>query len=358
VAAFLAELRSRDVQVWAEGDRLRCTAPVGVLTGELRARLHHEKSEILAFLHAAQALAQQPPAIVPLQPRGSRTPIFGVPGHNGDVFCYRALVQALGDDQPFFGLHPPGLDGQSAPLTRVEDLAGYFADQIRAFRPHGPYIITGFCAGGAVAFELGRQLQQGGAATEFVALFGSPYPTWYRFPTQLRRRLAQEIDRFWGHARALASLSKAERRRYVTDKLRQREANRAAATAALNDPVLIRRAHVERATVAAVRRYTPPHFAGRLGVFLPCEAWLPSAAPLWRSVAQQIEVYFGPQGCDNDNMLRESYAPVFAECFRRCRERSDNGERVSRPSARDTGPRREASSSIGTMCAVADSPRD
>jgi thioesterase domain-containing protein len=330
VAAFLAELRNRDVQIWAEGDRLRCTAPVGVLTDELRARLQERKGEILAFLHEAQALAQQPPAVVPLQPRGGGTPILGVAGHNGDVFCYRAFAQALGDDQPFFGLRPPGLDGQSKPLTRVEDLAAYFADQIRAFRPQGPYIVTGFCAGGAVAFELGRQLLQGGAAIELVALFGSPYPTWYQFPTQWRRRLAQELDRFWGHARALVSLPAAERRRYVTAKLRQREAQRAAAAADLKDPVLIRRGNVERATVAAVRRYTPRHFAGRLGVFLPSEEWLPSAAPLWQSVAQQTEVYFGPHGCDNDTMLRESYAPVFAESFQRCCERSDNADSSSR----------------------------
>ena len=57
----------------------------------------------------------------------------------------RDLAQRLGNDQPFFGLEPPGLDGQSEPMDRVEDLAAYFAEQIRAFRPDGPYIIAGYC---------------------------------------------------------------------------------------------------------------------------------------------------------------------------------------------------------------------
>ena len=123
VPAFLAELRSRDVEVWADGDHLRCAAPAGVLTLDLRNQLQQRKSEILEFLRSATALAQQQRAIVPLQPRGTRPPVFGVAGHNGDVFCYRALAAHLGDEQPFFGLQPPGLDGLTEPLASVADLA-------------------------------------------------------------------------------------------------------------------------------------------------------------------------------------------------------------------------------------------
>ena len=327
VPVFLAELRSRDIEVWAEGDRLRCTAPVGVLTPELRDQLRQRKHEILEFLRSAEALTQQQRAIVPLQPRGGGThiPVFGVPGHNGDVFCYRFLAQRVGDDQPFFGLQPPGLDGQSEPLRRVEDLAAYFAGQIRAFQPSGPYVIAGFCAGGGVAFELGRQLQQGGAAVACVALFGSPYPTWYRSHSQLWWRLGQQAERFSGHARALATRSPGEVRAYVAEKWRQRRVRRDAAQAVAPDAVLVLRAKMERATIAALRRYTPRHFAGRLLVFTPSRQWLPSAAPLWRSVAGRAEEYFGPEGCNGDTMLLEPYAPGFAALFRRCRETLETG---------------------------------
>jgi thioesterase domain-containing protein len=334
---FLAELRSRDIEIWADGDRLRCTAPAGVLTPELRQELQQRKGEILAFLRSGEALARQPRAIVPLEPRGTRIPIFGVAGHNGDVFCYRALAQHLGEDQPFFGLEPPGLDGRSEPLTRVEDLAGYFVDQIRAFQPTGTCIIAGFCAGGTVAFELGRQLLQRGANVGLVALFGSPDPTWYRPPAQLGWRLRQQLNRFGAHARALRLLSLRELGRYVAEKVRQRKAQRDTEQAAALDPVLVRRAKVQRATIAAVRRYTPAPFAGRLGLFLPSEGWLPSATSRWASLAGRSDVYVGPEGCDNDTMLREPYAAQFAILFRRAEAERAEG-RAPRSSGALGGP--------------------
>jgi len=319
VPALLAELRGRDIQVWADGDRLRCSAAADVLTPGLREQLQQCKKEILEFLRSASALAQLHRAIVPLQPGGRRIPIFGVAGHNGDVFCYRALAQHLGDDQPFYGLEPPGRDGQSEPLSRTEDLAGYFAAQIRAFRPDEPCIIAGYCAGGTIAFELGRQLLQAGAAIPFLALFGAPYPTSYRLLPQLEYLLRRQVGRVVKHARALAALSPGERRLYIAEKLRSRQAQRAADPPAAPDSVLLQRARVERATIAAARRYTPRHFAGRVSLFLPCKEWVGSGLePLrWRSVAQHAEEYFGPDGCTTDIMLREPHAPAFADLFRR-----------------------------------------
>jgi len=101
VTALLAELRGRDVQIMADGDRLRCNGPADALTPELRVQLQQRKNDILEFLRSAEVLARQQRAIVPLQPRGWRIPVFAVAGHNGDVFCYRAFAQHLGDDQPF-----------------------------------------------------------------------------------------------------------------------------------------------------------------------------------------------------------------------------------------------------------------
>ena len=330
---FLADLRGRGVHLHAEGDRLRCTAPPGVLTPELRDRLQHYKSEILELLRAGEAFARQQRAIVPLERRGTRTPVFAVAGHNGDVFCYRSLAQHLGDDQPFFGLEPPGLDGRSEPLRRVEDLAAYFAEQMRAFQPNGPYVLAGFCAGGTVAFELARQLSRGGASVQYVALFGCPDPTWYRLPSQLGWRLRQQMTRVAGHARAFWSLSWRELSSYIAERRQQRKELRAAADAAALDPVLVRRAAVERATIAAIRRYRPAPFAGRLSLFLPCPGWLPSATPVWASLGQRTDEYAGPTGCDNDTMLRPPFAAHFAALFRRCSAEHPDAPTGSSPHA-------------------------
>jgi thioesterase domain-containing protein len=313
---FLTTLRDRDIQVWADGDRLRCSAPAGALTVELRQELQRRKSEILKFLRSAESLAQQQRAIVPLQPRGNGTPIFAVAGHNGDVFCFRALAHHLGADQPFFGLQPPGLDGCREPLTRVEDFAAYFAAQIRTVRPDGPYVIAGYCAGGTIAFELARQLLQEGAEIQALALFGSPFATSYRLLPQLRQRFGQVAERVTRHIRAMTSLPAAERRSYISERLGNLKLKRAAQRQAAPDPVLVWRDQVGRATLAAIRRYTPGIFPGRLSLFWPCKECGGDALALWPSVAQNTGKYFGPDGCDGASMLREPYAATFAELFR------------------------------------------
>jgi thioesterase domain-containing protein len=327
-AAFLATLRGRDIQVWAEGGQLRCSAPPGTLSTEVREVLRERKADILKFLDAAESLVRQQRAIIPLQPRGSRTPVFGVAGHNGDVFCYRTLVKYLGEEQPFFGLQPPGLDGQSQPLSRIEDLAAYFAAQIKAFQPEGPYVIAGYCAGGATAFELAQQLVRAGSTVKVVALFGAPYATAYRFGSQLRLRLEAQWARVNRHVRALASLSGSERQAYIKEKLRLvLPANRDDGTESkienqksnISPDVLAQRINVQRATFAALARYEPRRFAGRLVLLLPCKAWARSSRkPLrWRSVAERVEEHYGPVDCHTDVMLLEPNAPVFAKMFRR-----------------------------------------
>jgi thioesterase domain-containing protein len=317
-AALLSELRRRDIQVRVVGSELRCSAPAGALTPELRAELQRHKNDVLELLSSAQAAAAQSQALVPLQRGGSRAPIYGVPGHNGDVFCYRALARALGADQPFFGLQPPGLDGARAPLTRVEELAGYFAGQIRAAGERGPCIVAGFCAGGSVAFELAQELVRGGTEVRFLALFGCPYPVYFTRGVQLWNGLARQLERFGQHGRALAAQSWRERRRYLAGELGERSARLEAARCRAADPVLARRALVERTTVAAVRRYRPRAFAGSIKLFLPGVGWQRSgvAALRWCALAAHAETYFGPDAADGADMLLEGHAPAFAELFR------------------------------------------
>ena len=48
---FLSELRSLDIKVWHEGDRLRYKAPTGTLTPTLLAQLRERKAEIIEFLN-------------------------------------------------------------------------------------------------------------------------------------------------------------------------------------------------------------------------------------------------------------------------------------------------------------------
>lgn len=312
VAGFLSELRRLDIRVWVEGQQLRCNAPAGALTDELREQLRRRKQDIVTFLHVAEAASAQQGAIVPLQRNGARTPVFGVPGHTGDVFQYRELSLALGDEQPFYALQPPGLDGRSQPLASVEDLAAYFADQIRAFRPQGPWIIAGLCMGGTVAFELAQRLLAGERSAGLLVFFGVPYPAFFRPASLFRHHLENRAKGWQRRIRILAAQSGRERLGYAIWRMRLHKQP--------PDPFMRLRARLEEATLGAVRAYEPRPFPGRVHHFLPCAGWPErsrSQAERWRRVAPLVETYHGPEGCTVDDMLLGQYAPVFAGLFRR-----------------------------------------
>jgi len=310
VAAFLSELQRQDIRVWMDGDALRCNAPAGALTAQLREQLRERRSDIVSFLRMADAACAQPSALVPLQDRGAKPPVFGVPGHSGDVFCYRALARALGEEQPFFGLQPPGLDGRSEPLDRVVDLAAYFAAQIRMLRPRGPWLLAGYCSGGTVAFELARQLCAQDPGLAFVALFGAPFPTFFRRQNLARAHIANRADRMRRRLRELARQSAHERLGYLAWRFRL--------ALAAPDPVMRLRAKVQEASLNAVREYEPRAFRGRVHHFVPCATWAKPyvGAGQWRSVALRFEMSSGPEGCTHDDMLLEANVAVFAERFR------------------------------------------
>jgi thioesterase domain-containing protein len=318
--AFLAMLVEHDIRVSADGEQLRCNAPAGALTDELRQELQRRKDEILEFLRSAGSLVRQQRAIVPLQPRGTHPPVFAFGGHNGDVFCFRALARHLGEDQPLFGLQPPGLEDGQKPLDRVEELAAFFAREIREFRPPAQYIIAGFCAGGAIAFELARKLIEDGQPIALLALFGTPYPTSYRRLPRLRRWLAEQAQRLVTQSRLLASMPAGERHSYIASKLHRGKTPQVGAPAPPN-LTSARRASVQRATFTALRRYSPGHFAGRLVHFFPSSEWVNSPDQLlrWRSRARDAAEFYGPTGCVLDDMLLEPYARVFAELFAKAR---------------------------------------
>jgi thioesterase domain-containing protein len=320
IAAFLAELRSLDIEVWPDGEQLRCNAPAGSLNPAIRDQLRAHKSEIVRFLRSAEIAARQSRAIVPLQPRGVRTPVFGVGGHNGDVFCYRALARCLGDDQPFFGLRPPGLDGECEPLTSVPALAAHFAREIQAVHTSGSCIVAGYCAGGAIAFETAQHLVRHGVRVQFVALFAGRYPTWFRKSGQVRHLAAHYADRFQVHARALTTGSFQERRRYVAQIAGRLIASPHASHLAAPDTVLPAVTRVQHATMTAICSYTPACFDGRLILFLPSvKARRPADGLIrWRSLARYVDERCGPDGCEGDTMLLEPHVPSFARLFQYC----------------------------------------
>ena len=63
---LLSKLRSKDIEIWADGDQLGYKAPKGALTPDLRKELAARKSEILALLNQADTVTSS--ASLPLKP--------------------------------------------------------------------------------------------------------------------------------------------------------------------------------------------------------------------------------------------------------------------------------------------------
>lgn len=114
--------------------------------------------------------------LVPIQPAGSNPPFFCVHPIFGVVFPYYELAQNFGKNQPFYGLQPIGLDGKTAPLTRIEDMATHYIEALRRVQPKGPYFLGGWSFGGWVAFEMAQQLQKSGEEVALLAVLDTLAP--------------------------------------------------------------------------------------------------------------------------------------------------------------------------------------
>jgi len=172
----------------------------------------------------ARVLRQEAPAsrwspVVPIQPAGSRPPFFCVHGAGGNVLIYRELAQHLGAEQPFFGLQCQGLDGNLPPLTKVEDMGALYAREIRLVRPHGPYLIGGYCGGGTVALEVAQQLRAMGEEVALLALFDAS--NWCKIPRlSIWSKTYQYTERLVFHAASLISLNQKGRSQFFREKIK------------------------------------------------------------------------------------------------------------------------------------------
>ena len=138
--------------------------------------------EMAARLEDQKAVSSWSSSLLPIQPRGSRPPLFCIHAWGADGSEYRGLSRYLGPDQPLYGLAPQGLDGKRPPHDRVEDMAAHYIREIRQLQPRGPYYLGGWSFGGNIAFEMAGQLHADGQEVAFLALLDScntrlPHPS-------------------------------------------------------------------------------------------------------------------------------------------------------------------------------------
>jgi thioesterase domain-containing protein len=154
--------------------------------------------------------------LVPIQPKGSAPPFFCIHGAGGNVLLYRDLARRLGDDQPFYGLQSRGLDGKTAPLTTIEEMAARYVPEILRVQQSGPFRLGGYCMGGLVAYEMARLLMEKGEEVSLLALLDT-----YNL-SALANGLAggHLLERLKFHCRNLSRLGLRQIPYYLSEKLR------------------------------------------------------------------------------------------------------------------------------------------
>lgn len=109
--------------------------------------------------------------LVELKSTGTmRTPLYCIdPG--GYVFEYKALAQAMGYEQPVYGIEARSL--LLSPIRQYEsfvEAAEYYVQTILRCQPEGPYYLLGWSMGGAIAMIIAQLLESQGHKVAFVGL--------------------------------------------------------------------------------------------------------------------------------------------------------------------------------------------
>jgi len=121
-----------------------------------------------AAVHAQdEAPSVMPPILI--RPGSGRTALFFVHDGLGEVLLYRTLALRLAPGHAVYGLQPESSRGQFI-HTSIAEMARAKVERIRSVQPKGPYALAGLCAGGVIAFEIARQLQDIGENTLFVCI--------------------------------------------------------------------------------------------------------------------------------------------------------------------------------------------
>lgn len=265
-------------------------------------------------------------SLIPIQPDGSKKPIFLVHDVYGDVLCFANLVRYLGKDQPAYGLRPVGANGKDEPLTRVQDMASYYIKEVQTVQPKGPYFLGGMCAGGVIAFEMARQLQQRGEKVALLAVLNSPPPKPINFILDSWPLYLKAI-RLLVHLRKLLQTSPLKWSAYFAS--RKQEFKKVSSLKSRTDFYGFK---IRLANMKALRNYFPKSYKGEINLFLASEKAATYRQALssprairkgWERLAQGgFKVH--PVPGSRDTFLKEPNVSFLADQLRGYLERLDS----------------------------------
>lgn len=205
-----------------------------------------------------------PLVVLPIQPKGTRIPLYGVHvlGDNGSFF--RPLSQALGNDQPVFGL-TVGLLTKDTPKT-VKDIARFYLHQLERHHPEGPLALVAVSAGSYVTLELAQQLLAAGREVHALILLDAEGPDGRQRIGKLARirvHISELLRKGWPYIANLIA-KKREEREHAAALNRLRDHQQHAGTVAEDISSV---ADFVAANTKAIDDYIPQPYPRRITIF-------------------------------------------------------------------------------------------
>jgi len=154
----------RDDFFKAGGDSVKAAAAIALIEQRLGQKLPLaillRRATVAALAGAIKedGAAAPPDILVPIRPEGTQPPLFLIHGGAGMIHLWPAWLDAIGADQPVYGIEARGIRGEARPHDRIEAMAEDYLGVIRRVHPRGRFFLAGICIGGMVAFEMAQRL--------------------------------------------------------------------------------------------------------------------------------------------------------------------------------------------------------
>ena len=262
--------------------------------------------------------------LVPIQPRGSKTPIYFIHPIGGGVFGYSKLARYLGEDQPIYGLEARPEDVKSSDLLSLEAIAARYLEVVQKNQPQGPYNFGGYSFGGVLAYEMAQQLHAQGQKVGLLAMldndapksgYDQPHLNWM-FVTGFFKNLPYWWNDFW-------QISTRQRIGRIRRKLFSRPdpSGEADLSDFVDDVAEVPPEYRQlmKKLYQAYDRYQPKPYDGRVTLFrTPRQPLFCSFDPNlgWSQLASGgVDVY--PIAGAHRNLLEEPFVAVLAEALQK-----------------------------------------
>ena len=212
-------------------------------------------------------------------------------------------------------------------------MASHYLKEIRNVQSRGPYLLSGFCLGGMVAFEMAKLLRTQGEEVALLVLFNAPAPGgldgWPLNRVYLTKRVAHELGKLRklslgqkvaviaAKSVAFAKLAIGVFKTELWPRLyaRYSRAEKKGGQRLLG---------VAEINVAAAKTYYPTAYTGRVTLFLTEEVaalYATNPAEGWKNLAQYGIKVHDVEG-DNNSMFDARFVDALAQKLRACIDRT------------------------------------